>query len=296
MNRRRFVRAVTAALLIPAFSTGRAQSHKKQLTVGIFPRRNVSMTHALFNPMVQYLSERLERPVHLETAKDFTQFWENLRNRQYDIVHFNQYHYILSHELYGYQAIARNNEFGSSLIAGAIVVRKDKGYKSLQDLRGKALLFGGGPRAMQSYIAPRWLLQKAGLGNGDFEERIALNPPNAVISTFLGRADAAGCGDVSIRLDVVKNAIDVTQLAYLAKTESMAQLPWAVHPRLSADEVQAIKEILYHLHDSSVGQKLLDNAKLSGLDATKDSDYDPHRKIIRDVYGDDLGMSKYGIT
>ena len=294
MNRRRFVRTATTALLMPAFSYGRAQSQKKQLSIGIFPRRNVSMTHALFNPLIRYLSECLERPVHLETAKDFTQFWENLRNRQYDIVHFNQYHYILSHELYGYRAIVRNNEFGSSLIAGSIIVRKDKGYESLQDLRGKILLFGGGPRAMQSYIAPRWLLQNAGLHFGDYEEHIALNPPNAVISTFLGRADAAGAGDVIIRLDVVKNAIDVAQLTYLAKTEPMAQLPWAVHPRLSGDEVLAIKDVLYRLHETPVGQKLLDNAQLSGLDETKDSDYDPHRKIIRDVYGNDLGMSQFG--
>jgi phosphonate transport system substrate-binding protein len=294
MNRRRFVRVATAALLVPAFSSGGAKPYKKPLNVGIFPRRNVSMTHALFNPLIRYLSDRLERPVHLETAKDFTQFWENLRDRQYDIIHFNQYHYILSHELYGYQAIARNNEFGSSLIAGTILVRKDKGYNSLQDLRGKALLFGGGPRAMQSYIAPRWLLQNAGLGYGDYEEHIALNPPNAVISTFLGRADAAGAGDVVVRLDVVKNAIDVTQLTYLAKTKPMAQLPWAVHPSLSANEVHAIKDVLYHLHDTPEGQKLLDNAKLSGFDETQDSDYDPHRKIIRDVYGNDLGLSRYG--
>jgi len=294
MNRRRFVRAATAALLVPAFSSGRAQSQKKQLSIGIFPRRNVSMTHVLFNPLIRYLSDTLERPVHLETAKDFTQFWENLRNRQYDIVHFNQYHYILSHELYGYHAIVRNNEFGSSLIAGSIIVRKDKDFGSLQDLRGKVLLFGGGPRAMQSYIAPRWLLQNAGLQYGDYEEHIALNPPNAVISTFLGRADAAGSADVILRLDVVKDAIDVTQLTYLAKTEPMAQLPWAVHPRLSSDEVQAIKDVLMHLHDTPVGQKLLDNAKLSGLDETRDSDYNPHRKIIRDIYGDDLGLSRYG--
>lgn len=294
MNRRLFVKATGAAILASSFSAARAQLIKKPLTIGIFPRRNVSSTHEMFAPLANFISDKIGRQVYLETTKDFTQFWNKLRSQQYDLVHFNQYHYILAQKLYGYQAFARNNEFGSSLISGSIIVRKNKGYESLQDLRGKTILFGGGPRAMQSYISPHWLLHKAGLHRGDYTERIALNPPNAVISTFLGRADAAGSGDVVIRLDVVKNIVDVSKMKYLARTKPMAHLPWAVHPRLSNDEIGAIKNIFYHLDENPVGQELLARAKLTGLDEAKDSDYDPHRKIIRDVYGEDLGLSKYG--
>lgn len=207
-------------------------SSKKPLIMGIFPRRNIKATYKLFTPLAKHLSKILKRDVKLVTTKDFDTFWKGIKNQEYDIVHFNQYHYIVSNKLYGYNVILMNQEFGQSTISGSIVVRKDSGFESLKDLKNKTILFGGGPRAMQSYIAATWLLQQAGLKKNDYIEKIAVNPPNAVMSTYHKQADAAGTGDVVVRLDIVKNAVDVSQLKYLARTEPMSQLPWAVHKNL----------------------------------------------------------------
>ncbi len=273
---------------------GMLKAEVRPLTVGVFPRRNVTITHRLYRPMLRYLEQHLGRPVELITARNFEQFWVRFKQSQFDLVHFNQYHYILAHELYGYEAILRNQEFGESSLAGSLVAHKASGFHTVKDLRGRMILFGGGPRAMQSYIAATWLLRQGGLRPGDYEERIALNPPNAVISTYLGQADAAGIGDVVIRLAAVKQVIDVTQMHYLARTEPMAHLPWAVHPRLDTTTRDSIRDLLSGLHRDPAGQALLDTAILSALIPTDDSDYDRHREMVREVYGDDLGLARWG--
>lgn len=136
------------------------------ITIGVFPRRPAAETHQAFKPLEEHLSKQLGEPVHLVIPKDFETFWEGVQKQQFDLVHYNQYHYIKSHKELGYEVIVANEEFGNKVIAGALSVRKDSGIKSVADLKGKTILFGGGKKAMGSYIAPTAVLKTAGLTEG----------------------------------------------------------------------------------------------------------------------------------
>lgn len=296
MKRRSFIQCASGLLLCgfnSAYSQSASSSQLKPLVMGIFPRRNPQLTFKLFTPLADYLSQQLKRPVKLETTRDFRTFWNNIQSKRYDIVHYNQYHYIVSNILFGHEVILKNHEYGSDTIAGSISVRKDSHFENLDDLKQRTILFGGGRMAMQSYISPVWLLKQQGLEKGDYVEKFALNPPNAVISTYHRLADAAGSGDTVIRLKVVKESIDVTQMKYLARTHQLAHLPWAVSPALPGTLKLEIQGILQKLRSEPEGHKILDQAYLSSLSAASDHDYDTHRKIIKDVYGKNYGIEMF---
>ena len=127
-----------------------------------------------FKPLAEHLSKVLGEEVKIVAPKDFKEFWKGVQSNQYDIVHFNQYHYIKSHKELGYNVIAANEEFGSSTIAGAIAVRSDSGINSVADLKGKTILFGGGKMAMTSYIATTAMLKKAGLNADGLSEKLSI--------------------------------------------------------------------------------------------------------------------------
>ena len=143
-------------------------------------------------PMADYLGQRIGRKVNLVTAKNFDAFWKAVTERRYDIVHFNQYHYIRSAR--DYQVIAHIEEFGKSTIAGVLYVRKDSGITELSQLRGRTVIFGGGEDAMISYIANRYQFLQAGLKKDDFKSLFAVSPPNALLALSHRQADAAGAG------------------------------------------------------------------------------------------------------
>jgi phosphonate transport system substrate-binding protein len=260
------------------------KAEEDALVMGVFPRRSASETVELFQPIAAFLERELQRPVRLETAKDFDTFWQGVQHDRYDLVHYNQYHYLISHRQHGYQVILKNEELGEATIAGAILARKDSPYENLSDLKGKRIVFGGDPKAMQSYIVARYLLEQAGLKPGDYIEEFAKNPPNAIFSAFYGQADAAGAGDKVLRLDTVKNRIDIEQMRYLAVSEQMPHLPWAVKGTLPADTRARIQSLLAGLQASETGRKLLAGAKLSGLLVATDAEYDVARKIVAEVY------------
>jgi len=260
-----------------------AYSAEDPLVIGIFPRRNAIKTIQLFKPLEIYLSKKLKRKVILQTSKNFATFWQGVKNKRYDLVHFNQYHYLVSHKKFGYDVILKNIEFGEATITGSIIVRKDSGINTVKDLKGKSIVFGGGPKAMQSYIYARYLLETNGLTTDDYKVTFAKNPPNAIIATAFKQADAAGSGEKVLRLGVVKKQVDIGELKYLIQGEQLAHLPWAVDSDMPDSLKFKIQSILINLNNTSEGKKILKSAKLDGLERAGDLEYNPHRKIVEYV-------------
>lgn len=253
------------------------------LILGVFPRNSATVTHDQLLPLADYLSAQLGRPVTLVTAKDFETFWSGVKNQSYDMVHMNQYDYVEAHKKYGYDVILKNVEFGESTIAGSIIVRKDSGIKTIADLKGKRVVFGGGPRAMQSYIVARYLLQQGGLKHGDYVESFSTHPTNAIMAAFFKQAEAAGAGDKLLAFKAVQSAIDVSAMRILVRSEQLSHLPWAVKHSMPAELRTTIQNLLSKLHKSASGREILSHAQLTELRSATDHDYDRHREIIKSV-------------
>ena len=266
-----------------AFTAAFTAMASEHLTLGVFPRLKPTEMVRSYQPLATYLGERLGRKVELVTSKDFDSFWNGVKQQRYDIVHYNQYHYIQSSD--AYRVIAHQQEFGRTAVAGALFVRADSGISDIKQLRGRRIIFGGGRDAMMSYIAPRYLLMQAGLNEADFKTEFAVNPPNALLALYHQQADAAGGGDILIDLPAVRNAINTGELKMLAATEPLLFLPWAVKrsmPAKLADEIQAI---LVGLSDAPAGRRILEAAQVTGMGAASDKDYDAHRRMTRAVFG-----------
>jgi len=285
MNRsRRWAR--TGALLLwiaTAFFSPAIQAVEEPLTMGVFPRRNYAETAKMFGPMVDYLSERLGRKVNLVTSRNFDTFWKAVSEQRFDIVHYNQYHYIRSAQ--AYQVIAHIEELGKSTIAGVLYVRRDSGITNLAQLRGRTIIFGGGEDAMISYIANRYLFLQAGLKRDEFKSLFAVNPPNAILALNHRQAAAAGAGDGILELPAVKNAVDTDEFVALAVSEPLLQLPVAVKRVMTAQMRTSIQSILVDLKNSEAGKHVLKSAFMTGMGTAEDKDYTPHRKMANAVFG-----------
>lgn len=269
---------IALAALAPA-----GYAAEEALVMGVFPRHNATDTTTMYTPLADHLSKRLGRKVSLVTSRDFDSFWRGVTEQRYDIVHYNQYHYV--HSAQAYTVVAHNQEFGKSAVAGALFVRKDSGITEISQLRGRTIIFGGGRDAMLSYIAPRFLLMQAGLKEGDFKTEFAVNPPNALLALFHKQADAAGGGDILNDLTVVRNAINAEELRILATTEPLLFLPWAVKRSMPAKLRESIQAILVDLGQGANGKNVLRAARATGIGKAEDRDYDPHRRMTTAVFG-----------
>ena len=258
-----------------------ANAADQTLTLGVFPRFSASDTTKRYSPLAEHLATRLGVQITLSTSRDFQSFWRALMELRYDIVQYNQYHYIRSAR--NYQVIAHNKEFGKSTIAGVLYVRKDSGITDLKQLKGARVLFGAGEDAMISYIAPMYMLLQAGLSKHDFQSQFAVTPMNSVIGVYHRQAEAAGSGDMVIDQPAIKNAINPDELTVLAVSEQVLHLPWAVRRTMPAQLREAIQAALVDLENSDSGREVLKAALLSGIGKAHDRDYDAARKMVRAV-------------
>jgi len=257
------------------------------INMGVFPRRPVAVTHKAFKPLAEKLSKELGEKVNLIVAKNFKEFWKGVENKKYDLVHYNQYHYLLSHKSGNYNVIVSNEEFGNKVISGSLTVRADSGIASVADLKGKTILFGGGKKAMGSYIAPTAILKKAGLvADTDYTVKFAKNPPSAVIGIYNKAADAAGAGDVILKTKIINKKTDISQLKILARSDEFNQLPWAVISSMPADKSAKIQSIMTSLKGSD--DAILKAAKVTNFHKVSDADYAKVREIVKYAIGEDL--------
>nr|WP_245635070.1 phosphate/phosphite/phosphonate ABC transporter substrate-binding protein [Marinobacterium profundum] len=272
---------VLASLLADALTLAPRAATQEPLTLGILPRRNATLTTELFTPLVEYLSKSLGREIQLVTSKDFDTFLQDVKDERFDIVHYNQFHYVRSSAQY--RVIAHNREFDRNTVAGALYVKKDSGISRVEQLRGKTIIFGGGKDAMMSYILPRYLLLQAGLQPGDYREIFAKSPPNSLIGLYYDEAQASGAGDILIDLKVVKGSVDTSQLTHLAVTEQLLHLPWAVRRTMENEDAARIQALLIGLEASQEGLAILKQAQMTGIGIANDDSYAPHRRVIDQV-------------
>jgi phosphonate transport system substrate-binding protein len=277
------MRIVRLICLIAAPALAPLVQAADHLVLGVFPRFNATETTTRYTPLAEYLQERLGRKIDLVTSKDFQLFWRGVEEGRYDIVQYNQYHYIRSAKTY--QVIAHNKEFGKSTMAGALYVRKDSGITSLAQLRGRTVMFGGGEDAMIAYIAPVYMMLQAGLKKSEFKSQFAVTPINSVIGVYHKQADAAGTGDNVVGQPVIRNAINMDELTPLAVSEQLLHLPWAVNRTMPARLRESIQASLVDLENSEAGKNVLKPALLTGIGKASDKDYEPHRKMVRAVMG-----------
>lgn len=254
------------------------------IRVGVFPRRSFSVTKKAFTPLVKHLSRELGTEVKLVLFKDFKNFWDRLSNKEFDLVHLNQYHYVKAHKEIGYNVILANEEFGRRDIAGSISVRTDSGINSLQDLKGKVISFGGGPKAMVSYIAPTNLLKQAGLEAGkDYTVNFAISPPKAVINTFSKVSDASGSGDIVLNLKVVTKKVDTKKIKILSSSDRIIHIPWAVVDTMRPEVKERIQSVMTNLKSTEEGRKVLKAARVTDFFAVEDKDFDKVREMVKNT-------------
>lgn len=256
------------------------------VVVGIFPRRNPSEMIRMFTPLADYLSRELKQPVKLETTPDFTSFWEAVSANRYQLVHYNQYHYVRAHSQLGHVLLAMNEENGKSSLSGIVVTRVDSGIRTLADLRGRTIVFGGNKQAMNSYITPTHLLRQAGLNAGDYREEFAVNPPNVALGVFYKRALAGGIGDILYDTPFLHEQIDVSKLVTLAKSPPVPHLVWAVRGDVPVRLRQRMQQALLNVKRAPDAAHILNAAALSNIVAASDEQFRYVREVVAEVMGE----------
>lgn len=176
-------------------SEARATQDDDWLKLGVVPYKSPRSVVQLYQPIASLLMEKLGKKVRVVTAEGYEQYLERVYAKQYDIIVLGSTFYFKAQDRAGYEAVAR----GFPPFRAGIIVRKDSGIESLEQLRGRSMA-AVNAKDRGGYKLQEMALLKAGI---DPEDDLVVHfrgKFDSVIYAVLNGQDDAG----AIRLDALR--------------------------------------------------------------------------------------------
>ena len=227
------LRAVLAVLLL----LGAVAQAADRLTLGVFAFRPKPLMIERYQPLAEYLSERLGGTRVVLEVLEQQELEEAVAAHRVDLVMTNPSHYLelRSHNsLSGALATVVSSESGQAVssLGGCIIVRAGRGdITDLRDLKGRRVAIAG-PRYLGGYQAQAFELMQVGIRVPDELDLLVVGRHDAVVEAVLeGRADAGFIRTGIIESLVAEGRLDASQLVVL-NPQALAGYPFAVSTRL----------------------------------------------------------------
>ncbi|MEW5804733.1 MAG: phosphate/phosphite/phosphonate ABC transporter substrate-binding protein [bacterium] len=285
---------VLLSIVLISFGSGckdKTVSSQKPLKICYMICNSLPESKARFEPISAYLSEQLKRPV--ESIYLNTQDVESVVEKQeVDFTHTNSILYVIFKERYGATLVAgevRGRYLNRD--AGAIITRAKSGIKTIQDLKGKSMIFGPSLAPM-GYLAQYDLMLKNNI-NPDEDLAFYNIPPGSwkhekvIYGVLFGAYDAGAAPRLDLDTMAEEGKINMDDFTIVAESDPIPYCTFTAMAHTDPELVQKVKSILLGVtqEDSAlVNGEILKVLKSAGLERfadVQDSQYDSIRDMLK---------------
>lgn len=202
-------------LTTPCFA---ALGPDKALTFGFLPSRSPVTLIKHYTPLREYLSGRLKRTIHLETATNYSSFLQYVRQRRYDFVLTAPHFALLAIDSGKYTAPLT---YTKSLMAD-ILIPRDSPLRQLKQLEGKRISLPP-EKAIISMAAKHFLAQQ-GLTGPKAPRYVISKSHNASVYAMLAGDTDAAVASINVTRKFLRKGARIKKLATTGALPGMALL------------------------------------------------------------------------
>ena len=275
--------ALFVLLLVVVSSAG---APKKQVTIAIFPCTDPVMSLKKFHLLVTYLEGETGLDISLRVPVDYAEFEREVRNGDIDFAFQDPHIYVRLAGLYHRGALVRAlTREGAYTQTGVVIARKDSNIGTLEDLKGKTVMFGPKLSAAR-WMAAKSLFEENGIDidrdfkaytNGRCCEDIAF-------SVYLKAVDAGVVCDHFLGTHSKKQkdlGLEAAEIVVVCKTGPVPTRIFAARRELSQEMVTTVNQALFRLdHNKPAHTEILSSAEVGGFQKSKDDEYDSIRRLL----------------
>ncbi|MBM3221556.1 MAG: phosphate/phosphite/phosphonate ABC transporter substrate-binding protein [Candidatus Rokubacteria bacterium] len=271
---------VILATFVPA-ATGTAN---RPLHLVLTPSQKPTDLLAAGEDFGKALGQLVGVPFRVTVASDYAAVIEALRNRSADLAWVHPVGYVLANREAKATIVARNLWHGKATFTSRIFVRKEAGFKSVEDLRGKTIAFVD-PASSSGYVYPMVLLMQRGLVKGKdpktfFREVVFSGSHDASMRALLnGHVDAIASFDMA-REQYLKDPAERDKVAWVAETPPIPEAGIAAREGLEPALFNRVRGGLVQMRGPAYAALLKRVYDIDGFEAAEDKDYDPVRQAV----------------
>ena len=282
----RAISTLAAALLLGlAGDVIPARAQSAPLTLVFTPSRDPTALKEAGDAFAKTLAEISGVPVRALVASDYAGVIEALRSRRVDLAFVHPVGYVLANREAGCRILVRDIWGGKTAYTARFYVRKDRGIRRVEDLRGKTVAFVD-PASSSGYIYPMVLLMKQGLVRERdpktfFKDALFSGTHEAALQAVLhGRVDAAASFDKAPELHLKDPAL-IAQIGFVGETPEIPEAGICVRPGVPEETVAKLKRALLSIKAPQHAALLKQIYDIDGFIEADDRDYQPVRDAMQ---------------
>lgn len=250
------------------------------LRIAVAPVLSAQVTSTLYQQLVDYLSERLERPVELVQGKTYAEINDLVKSGDITVALVCTNPYLQGRDDFGMELLAVPEVHGEIVYYALLIVGQNAEASSLGDLRGASFAFSD-PLSNTGRLAPTYQVARLGTTPDSFFSQ--------TIFTYSHDSSIRAVAD-----GVVKAAsVDSLVYDYLAATEPqlIARVkvidrwgpfginPLVVNPRLDEQTKSDLRAVFLEMSEDPEGRPILAALDIDRFVVPDDSVYDSVREM-----------------
>lgn len=246
---------------------------------------------AIFDPYMRYTEKRVGVR-YKEKVLTTEEMVTCIRKKEIKSAFLAAGTYIKAHKEFGFVPLVKPVIGTSETFKYIILVRKDSGIKTVEELKGKRFICSG-LKSWDDYLFVWALLsKKKGVKDlNDFFGKIIIpkvyKENSIILAILLKEADVACVSDYAFSVTCKLNPRIGEELLILAQSEPISFGPKAYSPdfidEYGEECLLKMKKELLHMHQTPEGDQFLLTFKVKRFVEARDSDYDSLRQMVKDI-------------
>jgi phosphonate transport system substrate-binding protein len=266
---------------VPLATTGIVPKDDSALRVAIASILLPQDTVIYYRAIADFLGEKLGRQVILVQKNSYAEIALLLLNGGADMAFFSSGGYANYSDFKGIELLASQQRMGKPYYQGYLLVNKDSGIASIEDLRGKTVAFTD-PLSYSGHAFLVQELRKRGYTPENFLGRyLYTDSHDASFKAVVNRVvDAAPVSRVVYDRAITSDPIVANQLNIIAVSAPAGIGPVVAGKSLKPEEKKILRDNLLHLHENPDLQKALHGLSIDRYVAPQPELFEPIRKML----------------
>lgn len=255
-------------------------SEEKPLRVAVGSMITPKEGFAYYRQLLNYIGEKLERPVKLIDKKTYAEINALLKLDHIDVAFICGQPYVEGHDEFGLELLVAPQAYGETIYYSYIIVHIDSPIKNFKELRGKVFAFAD-PMSNTGKLVPTYMLAKTGeTPNSFFSRYVYTYAHDKSIKAVAQRlADGAAVDSLIWEYANRTNPEFTSKTKIIKKSPPYGIPPVVVHPGLDPELKERIRKVFLNVHKDEKGRQILKKMIIDRFVIIDDSAYDTIREM-----------------
>ena len=207
-----------------------------------------------YAPLIEYLSEKLDRPVERVQRRTYSEVNDLLRSGEVDVAFVCTSSYLIGKDQFGLELLVAPQVDGESTNQAKLIVPIDSTATKIEDLKGKVFAFTD-PTSFTGRVYPTYLLHEIGETPEGFFKRtfFTYSHDDAIQAVADGLADGASVDSLVLAFAFKRQPALADQLYVIHASPRFGMPPVVVSPDTRPQLRAELESILLNMHTEPAG-------------------------------------------